>query len=99
MADKCTYNGWTNYATWRINLEIFDDSGEWIAEDVGPFDGLSALADYLQESAEEAIAASVDYQTDTLAYSYAEAFLGEVSWYEIASSMADDYPHIIDDDN
>ena len=21
---KETYNGWTNYATWRINLEIFD---------------------------------------------------------------------------
>ena len=20
-----TYNGWTNYATWRINLEIFSD--------------------------------------------------------------------------
>ena len=19
-----TYNGWTNYATWRVNLEIFD---------------------------------------------------------------------------
>ena len=23
MNDK-TYNGWTNYATWRVNLEIFD---------------------------------------------------------------------------
>jgi hypothetical protein len=23
MNDK-TYNGWTNYATWRINLEMFD---------------------------------------------------------------------------
>jgi hypothetical protein len=23
MSDK-TYNGWTNYATWRIHLEIFD---------------------------------------------------------------------------
>jgi hypothetical protein len=21
---KETYNGWTNYATWRVNLEIFD---------------------------------------------------------------------------
>lgn len=19
-----TYNGWTNYATWRVNLEMFD---------------------------------------------------------------------------
>ena len=23
-----TYNGWSNYATWRVNLEIFD-GGEW----------------------------------------------------------------------
>ena len=23
MSDK-TYNGWTNYATWRVNLEMFD---------------------------------------------------------------------------
>ena len=23
MTDK-TYNGWTNYATWRVNLEWFD---------------------------------------------------------------------------
>lgn len=23
MTDK-TYNGWTNYATWRIQLEVFD---------------------------------------------------------------------------
>ena len=22
MSEK--YNGWTNYATWRVNLEIFD---------------------------------------------------------------------------
>lgn len=24
MSDN-TYNGWTNYATWRVNLEFFDD--------------------------------------------------------------------------
>jgi len=23
MSDT-TYNGWSNYATWRINLEVFD---------------------------------------------------------------------------
>ena len=27
MTDK-TYNGWTNYATWRVNLEVFD-GGDW----------------------------------------------------------------------
>ena len=27
-----TYNGWTNYATWRVNLEIFDGMS---ADDMG----------------------------------------------------------------
>ncbi len=22
--NNLTHNGWTNYATWRVNLEIFD---------------------------------------------------------------------------
>jgi len=24
MTNANEYNGWTNYATWRVNLEIFD---------------------------------------------------------------------------
>ena len=24
MTNENTYNGWTNYATWRVNLEMFD---------------------------------------------------------------------------
>jgi hypothetical protein len=24
MSNDKTYNGWTNYATWRVNLEMFD---------------------------------------------------------------------------
>ena len=37
MTNENTYNGWTNYATWRVNLEMFDgfsigchwDDEEW----------------------------------------------------------------------
>jgi hypothetical protein len=34
------YNGWTNYATWRVNLEIFDgmEPREWIQEEKDPYD-------------------------------------------------------------
>ena len=51
MSDK-TYNGWTNYATWRVNLEIFDG---W---DVNDLDSLTMgdntnlhdqLKDYVQD--------------------------------------------------
>lgn len=48
------YNGWSNYATWRINLEIFDGQ---TAQDI---DGKrchspSELKDTLKEYAEELI--------------------------------------------
>ena len=38
MSDK-TYNGWSNYATWRINLEIFDDL------DISEFHGIEDKVD------------------------------------------------------
>ena len=41
-----TYNGWTNYATWRINLEMLDG---FEADSNMPVDDVSDMADYLQE--------------------------------------------------
>jgi len=63
------YNGWTNYATWRVNLEIFDG---------GNYDGYNASA--LRQEAHDII-----YETTTegFARDYAIAFLDEVNWYEI----------------
>ena len=65
-----TYNGWTNYATWRVNLEMFD-GGDWQGCD----------ADMLKLSAEEWIE---ETSTEGLARDYAMAFLSEVNWHEIA---------------
>lgn len=67
-----TYNGWTNYATWRINLEMFDG---------GEFSEYSP--DMLREFAEEMIEQSSDAG---LARDYALAFLSDVNWYEIANA-------------
>ena len=94
MTDK-TYNGWTNYATWRINLEIFDgfelDLDAYMGETkFGPSD----LAGELQQIAEDAIFGGHSYdergQTN-LMEDYARAFLSDVNWYEIAQHMIDDY--------
>jgi hypothetical protein len=64
-----TYNGWTNYATWRVNLELFDGSEEaWTAESAKDF-------------AEEIIYSTT---SEGVASDYALAFLSEVNWYEIA---------------
>lgn len=82
------YNGWTNYATWRVNLEIFDGfnpreywRGIKDAYDLGDF-----LKGYVEELLEQETG-----NAEGLAYSYAMAFLSDVNWREIAQHMLDEY--------
>jgi hypothetical protein len=63
------YNGWTNYATWRINLEMFD-GGEW--------------RDCTYEDFKQMAHESIEQDASGLALDYALAFLYDVNWYEIA---------------
>jgi hypothetical protein len=81
-----TYNGWTNYATWRVNLEIFD--GMTVRDVTGrSIVPVSDLRDYLQKYAEEMIETT---SSEGLARDYALAFLSEVNWWEIANAMLAD---------
>jgi hypothetical protein len=75
-----TYNGWTNYATWRVNLEVFD--GMDIMDYLGPCADIGTLSLRMKEYAENII----EDQTseNSIAQSYALAFLADVNWYEIA---------------
>lgn len=89
--EKQTYNGWTNYATWRVNLEIFDGTHPTIdfGCDIDSDDASYDLAKCLQEYAESLI---TDYKSETtLAQDYALAFLSDVNWHEIAQHMIADY--------
>lgn len=81
-----SYNGWTNYATWRVNLEVFDglDPRDW-GYDVDDCDTLTA---WVREYAEEIIEQS---SQPGLARDYALAFLSDVNWREIAEHMVDAY--------
>jgi hypothetical protein len=84
MTDK-TYNGWTNYATRRVNLEIFDNLP---LEDFSSADDVYALADACQERAEYYVECSSE---PGLARDYALAFLSDVNWREIAQHMLEEY--------
>lgn len=104
-----THNGWTNYATWRINLEIFkqsdmgiedfeDDVLNFDKDDIADFEAqkddiIDSLTDRLQTYVEELIEMSVtnDGRGTNLALDYALAFLNDVNWNEIATSMYNDY--------
>ena len=71
-----TYNGWTNYATWRVMLEVFSDYSDR-DEAVTP-ESCEALTDDLL---------TMDGNKNRLAIDYARAFLSDVNWHEIANAV------------
>lgn len=82
-----TYNGWANYATWRVNLEIFDGlTAEMLTGYAGP-QTVSELKDVCKEYAEEAVLQS---SADGIARDYALAFLSDVDWWEIADHLVEE---------
>lgn len=68
------FNGWSNYETWRINLEMFD----------GADFGFPVTPEFLIEQVQEHLSQGVDNPT-TL--SYALRFLDDVNWSEIADHL------------
>ena len=82
--DDKKYNGWTNYATWRVNLEIFD--GMNAREFFSNYSDAYQLSKELKEYAENII----DDSSEGLAVDYALAFMSSVNWYEIAEHMVED---------
>jgi len=83
LSEQC--NGWTNYATWRVNLEIFDgiDLRDMGWHKLDKYDLAQALKDYAMDLVEDG--------ANTLAREYARAFLQDVEWYEIGDFMRDAY--------
>jgi hypothetical protein len=90
MNDK-TYNGWANYATWRVNLEMIDgmepDDFGFSRKEEFTLTEVYELADALQNYAEEIL----DQSPDGLTKDYARAFLSDVNWREIAQHMVNDF--------
>jgi hypothetical protein len=81
------HNGWTNYATWRVNLEMFDgfDAREYFTDANDEFDA-SELADNLKAYADDMLTINGE---KGLAVDYARAFMADVNWYEIAEHLLD----------
>ena len=72
------YNGWTNYATWRINLEIID----------GIEIDTIICAEYIKEYVEDVVFGQYELGNGShLVEDYARAFVSEVNFYEIAQRI------------
>jgi len=91
------YNGWSNYETWRINLEIFDGFDPTDYFSALDREDISGLADSLKDYAHQVIFECGECNENSLAGSYANAFLSEVDWYEIAQSLLDAYPEEVEE--
>ena len=94
MSDT-TYNGWRNYATWRINLEVFDGRGikDQYPRKPDAFDVAHALKEELLEHLE------LDCN-NKLTLSYAESFVSDVDFVEIAEHLIEnaEYDETEEDD-
>ena len=78
------YNGWSNYATWRINLEFFDGCE---GTDLDPsWERLS-----LEEQVEVAHNALLDFidenTSNTFVNGWVRAFIADVDFYEIVTHI------------
>ena len=98
MNQKKTYNGWTNYATWRVNLEYFSDLDTYDARD--SYEGLSLydLAQCIKDGTEQMISDVLpdlnnkgQLTAEGMVRGWAMAFLDEVNWREIAEHLAEDH--------
>jgi len=83
---KNNYNGWTNYATWRINLEILGDI-QWVEEEIEILNE-EMLEDYVENAVFEnnGVSGHLGLMED-----YARAFLNNVNYREILEHILEDY--------
>lgn len=93
-----SYNGWANYETWRVNLELF--GGQIVLTDLLPIadnepkpnfysaEFYSVVMESCKDYAEQLIEES---SQEGLARDYALAFLSNVVWREIANHLISNF--------
>ena len=90
------HNGWTNYATWRVNLEVFD--GMNLRDHFEQLPEINELASWAEGYADELLDAAMSEPVGIrkrmltpcdIVSGWASAFLADVNWYEIAEHLAD----------
>jgi len=99
--DTQKYNGWTNYATWLVNLHFdcmdFDDQ-----VDEGHFDDMDAddircyVASYVQEFVEAYLVEVVDTYNCFL-QDIINATIMDVDWHDIADHYVGDIQDAVKD--
>ena len=85
-----TYNGYSNYETWRINLELYSDNQEFWNEEIQDAEIKNAYD--LSHSLKEWLEMYIDEQSeDGIVKDYALAFIDSVNYFEIAEHIYEEY--------
>jgi hypothetical protein len=88
-----TYNGWTNYATWRINCELLDDT-ETIQELAENCYTVKDLSDKMKDY----VLSEIDKDCKNITtLGFADAFVSDCNFYEIASHYTELLSNINED--
>jgi len=93
MSKDGTYNGWSNYETWRVNMEFFDGM---TPENFGYDKHMLDTDDYTNVEKfagvlEMYVCDLVETQSSGFTLDLAHSFLARVDWEEIAEHMIYDY--------
>ena len=95
MTENTKYNGWTNYATWRVNLEILADYVSPLVGEGPQWPDVETCASALYEIVEEVIT-NYGEVPDGLTLDYARAFVSDVDYREIAETIKFDNPELFE---
>jgi len=80
------HNGFANYATWRVKVDVFKDFDldDWCLDMLDIVELAGWMLDHVREIIEEAAQPG-------LARHYAIYFIAEVDWQELAQTARDEY--------
>lgn len=97
------YNGWPNYETWRVSLEMFDGDQEYwnevlddmtedtAMEDVDLGELTSEIREMIMDHTDECVDMVIEDKEglENIIKGWVRAFLGDVRWYKIAETIVE----------
>ena len=99
--DTQKYNGWTNYATWMVNLhfenlDFTDEVDSGVFDDMNAHDVRCHVASLIQQYVEDYLDAVVDV-TNSFVQDCINATINDVDWHDIANHYVDDILDAVSD--
>jgi hypothetical protein len=90
MSQDTTYNGWTNYATWRVNLEIIDTNEGEFDPNQSAYTLGRQIEEWVTDLLDDAIPDTNHFGAVQIFKGYATSFMADVNWQEIAEHIIGD---------